>query len=418
MSLAEETAVVRVATAGSVDDGKSTLIGRLLFDCKALLTDQLDHVEKASVRRGFARTELALVTDGLRAEREQGITIDVAWRYFATAKRRFIMADTPGHVQYTRNMVTGASTADVAVVLIDAARGPTDQTRRHLFISAMLAVPRVIVAVNKMDRVGFAEARYSELAQQAAESFKDGGGLGEITTVPICALRGDNIVERSVDMPWYSGPTLLDLLESSSRPARVEGPGRLPIQWVIRPQDEKFHDYRGLAGRVADGTLRVGESILVLPAGATSKITAIEVSGESRDSATAGDSTIVHLEDDIDASRGDLLVSSEGAPLPVEAIEAEVCWMTTTPLRPGARLTAKHTTRRVRAVVDEIVYRRDVGSGTTSPAKELQLNDLGRIKIRLAGPLCVAPYSLSRALGSVLLIDESTGETVGAAMVR
>jgi sulfate adenylyltransferase subunit 1 len=412
------TAVVRVATAGSVDDGKSTLIGRLLLDCKALQIDQLQHVEEASVRRGFARTELALLTDGLRAEREQGITIDVAWRYFATDKRRFILADTPGHVQYTRNMVTGASSADVAVVLLDAERGATDQSRRHLLITALLRVPRVIVAVNKMDRVGFDAARFVELTELARDIYLRGGGTGELHSVPISALRGDNVVERSRDTGFFDGPTLLSLLEEGASPRLASGPGRLPIQWVVRPQAERFHDYRGLAGRMAEGSLQVGERVQLLPSGLHSEIVRIEVSGGDRAVAHRGDSVIVHLRDDVDVARGDLIASAIGAPVPVEQLEADVCWLSSRPLVPGARVTLKHTTRRVRAVVADIAHRRDVTTGELSPADALTLNDLGRIRLSLTGPLCVEPYARSRTLGSLLVIDEASGETLGAAMAR
>jgi sulfate adenylyltransferase subunit 1 len=417
---ARGTAVVRVATAGSVDDGKSTLIGRLLFDCKALLVDQLDHIEQASQRRGFQRTELALVTDGLRAEREQGITIDVAWRYFSTPRRRFILADTPGHVQYTRNMVTGASTADVAVVLIDAERGATDQTRRHLYITALLAVPRVIVAINKMDRVGFDRARFEALAREAQQIFTAGGGIGELATVPISALRGDNVVDRSPDTPFYDGPVLLTLLEDGVNSAAAEGPGRLPVQWVIRPQDERHHDYRGLAGRVAAGTLRVGETVIVQPGGQQSTIARLEVGGEARERAAAGESIVLHLADDVDVSRGDLIAPVGDAPAPQDELTVDVCWLSTRPLQPGARLTAKHTTRRVKALVAEIVHRTDVTTGAASPPPDgkLALNDLGRLRLQLAGPLCTEPYTKSRPLGSLILIDDATAETVGACMIR
>ena len=410
------TAVVRVATAGSVDDGKSTLIGRLLLDSKSLLTDQLAHVEEASRRRGFARTELALLTDGLRAEREQGITIDVAWRYFATDKRRFILADTPGHVQYTRNMVTGASTADVAVVLLDAERGTTDQTRRHLLITALVRVPRVIVAVNKMDRVGWSAERFTELAVFAREIYESGGGIGDVVAVPISALKGDNVVDRSTDSPFYEGPTLLSLLEDGAPACTTDGPGRLPIQWVIRPQTEQFHNYRGLAGRVAEGSLQVGERIRVLPAGTQSEIVRIEISGEDRDVAYRGDSVIVHLRDDVDAARGDLIASAAAAPTPVDRLKVDVCWLSPKALQPGARVGVKHTTRRVRGVVEQIGYRRDVTTGEQGPSSELGLNDLGGLHLQLSEPLCVEPYARSRTLGSLILVDEASGETLGAAM--
>jgi sulfate adenylyltransferase large subunit len=413
-----DTAVVRVATCGSVDDGKSTLIGRLLLDCKAIMSDQLDHIEQASQRRGFARTELALVTDGLRAEREQGITIDVAWRYFATTRRRFILADTPGHAQYTRNMVTGASKADVAIVLIDAERGTTDQTRRHLFITALLRVPHVILAVNKMDRVGFDPARYHALADEAKAIFARGGGDATLQAVPVSALRGDNIVERSSDTPYYTGPTLLELLESSAERPQDEGPGRLAVQWVIRPQDEAFHDYRGLAGRVAEGSLRVGESVQILPSGGVTRIARIEVSGVACEIARRGDSAVVHLVDDLDVGRGDLIAAAADAPTPTTSLEVDVCWLSTRGVRPGARLAIKHTTRKSRALVEQIVHRRDVVLGSEETTATLELNDLGRLRLQLGSPICAVPYARSRALGSLLLIDEQSAETVGAAMIR
>ncbi len=413
-----ETAVVRVATAGSVDDGKSTLIGRLLLDCKAILVDQLEHVREASERRGFARTDLALLTDGLRAEREQGITIDVAWRYFSTPRRRFILADTPGHVQYTRNMVTGASTADVAVVLMDAERGATEQTRRHLCITALLGVPRVIIAVNKMDRVAFDRARYQALADEARTIFAAAGGQGEVAAVPISALRGDNVVTRSADTPWYEGPSLLELLEEGAGRRKTDGPGRLPVQWVIRPQDEAHHDYRGLAGRVAEGQLRVGEPVVVLPAGTRSTVRRLEVGGESRELAHAGESIVLHLADDVDVARGDLVASAEGAPAPVSELVADVCWLSTRPLTRGGRFELKHTTRRVRASVDEIIHRTEVESGAVAPAERLQLNDLGRVSLSLAEPILAEPYARTRALGSAILIDVATAETVAALMIR
>jgi sulfate adenylyltransferase subunit 1 len=415
----EALKVVRVATAGSVDDGKSTLIGRLLHDSRALYTDQLEHVEEASRRRGFARTELALLTDGLRAEREQGITIDVAWRYFTTARARFVLADTPGHVQYTRNMVTGASHADVAVVLIDAERGPTEQSRRHLAISALLAVPRLLVAVNKMDRVGHAQARYQELVAEIERFLAALPGQPRATFVPVAALAGDNVVERSTHMPWYDGPTLITLLEeASSRDRSARGPGRFAVQWVIRPQEEQHHDYRGLAGRMTSGTLRTGDQVVILPAGLTTRLERIELGGDDRESAVAGDSVTLHLADDLDVARGDLVAGAEGAPAPVSELDADVCWLSSRPLAPGARVTIKHTSRRVRAVITTIEHVVDMTHATHHPAAKLQQNDIGRVHIRLAEPLCPAPYAQDRALGSLLIIDDASAETIGAGMVR
>jgi sulfate adenylyltransferase subunit 1 len=416
--MATTRGVVRVATAGSVDDGKSTLIGRLLFDCKALMADQLDHIKEASLRRGFARTELALLTDGLRAEREQGITIDVSWRYFSTQRRRFVLADTPGHVQYTRNMVTGASTADVSVVLVDAERGVADQTRRHLYITALLGVPRVIVAVNKMDRVGFDRVRFHALAAEVQQIFAAGGGTGRLEAVPVSALHGDNIVEPSDKTPWYQGSSLLTLLEQGGGGAAHDGPGRFPVQWVIRPQEERHHHYRGLAGRVAAGTIRVGERVVVLPGGQHSVIKAIDVAEDARALAAAGDSIVLHLRDDVDAARGDLVAAADDAPTPSTELTVDVCWLSTRPLLRGARLTLKHTTRRVRAIVDEIVSRTDVTSGAPEPSERLEVNDLGRLRLTLAEPILAEPYSRSRSLGAAILIDDVSTDTVGACMIR
>ncbi len=411
------TAVVRVATAGSVDDGKSTLIGRLLLDCHALFTDQLEHIEVASKRRGFARTELALVTDGLRAEREQGITIDVAWRYFSTSRRRFVLADTPGHVQYTRNMVTGASQADVAVMLVDAERGPTEQTLRHLAIAVLLAVPRLVVAINKMDRVAFSQARYEALVAQLEAMVRSLGRPASLSFIPVSALGGDHIVKRSAHTPWYDGPTLLEALEQAAPALQSpQGPARMPIQWVSRPQDERFHHYRGLAGRVTSGTLHVGERVVVLPAGLETTIRGIEVLEGPLDSASAGQSVVLHLAEDVDVARGDVIASVEQAPIPVRVFHAEVCWLSGPALTQGRRLLVKHGSCLCRAVVDAVVHTLDVTTGATRPATQLRGNELGKITLRVATPLCVEPYRNSRAMGSLLLIDEASGETVGAAM--
>ena len=409
------------ATAGSVDDGKSTLIGRLLYDSRSLLRDQLTHIEEASLRRGFSRTELALVTDGLRAEREQGITIDAAWRYFATPKRRFVLADTPGHVQYTRNMITGASQADVAIVLIDAERGLTEQTRRHLAITALLRVPLVFGVVNKMDRVGFRQDRFDELVGEATAHL---GHLPWATTVrylPVCALDGDNVVDRSTRMPWYTGPALLEELETAI-PAPVELPvGVLPVQWVIRPQREDYATYRGLAGRVASGRLAVGDEVLIAPAMLRSRIAKIERTiGEPVVEAARGASVVVSLADDVDASRGAYLVAAPELPAELAVrrrLTVEVCWLNAHPAQRGQRLWVKHQSRRVHAQIAAVTHRLDVVSGISEPADTLRQNDLGTLELVLGDAILASTYTADRALGSVLLVDPVEGDTVGAGMI-
>ena len=412
------------ATAGSVDDGKSTLIGRLLYDSRSLMRDQLAHIEEASARRGFSRTELALVTDGLRAEREQGITIDAAWRYFATPKRRFVLADTPGHVQYTRNMITGASQADVAIVLMDAERGLTEQTRRHLAITALLRVPLVFGVVNKMDRAGFRQERFDELVAEASAHL---GHLPWATTVrylPVCALDGDNVVERSTRMPWYTGPALLEELEAAV-PAPVELPvGVLSVQWVIRPQREDYAAFRGLAGRVASGRFAVGDEVLVAPAMVRSRITRIDRSvtdgAEVKRDATRGSSVVVSLADDVDASRGSYLVAAPELPEQLalrRRLTVEVCWLNARAAQKGQRVWVKHQSRRVSAQIAAVTHKLDVVSGLSEPADTLRQNDLGTLELVLGDAILATTYLTDRALGSVLLIDPVEGDTVGAAMI-
>ncbi|MDX2091466.1 MAG: GTP-binding protein [Kofleriaceae bacterium] len=428
--LAIETLVC--ATAGSVDDGKSTLIGRLLLDSRSLMRDQLSHIEEASQRRGFSRTELALVTDGLRAEREQGITIDAAWRYFATPKRRFVLADTPGHVQYTRNMITGASQADVAIVLIDAERGLTEQTRRHLAITALLRVPMVFGVVNKMDRVGFSKARFDELAGQASAHLAQlpwamarGNPFGTtVRFLPVCALDGDNVVDRSTRMDWYGGPALLEELETAT-PSPVELPvGVLPVQWVIRPQREDYATFRGLAGRVASGRLAVGDDVIVAPTMVQSKITRIDRSvmdaHDTRQEAVRGASVVVSLADDVDASRGSYVIAASVLPdsLAVrQALTVEVAWMNARPAVKGQRLWIKHQSRRVPAQVAAITQKLDVVTGTAVPADKLAQNDLGTLELVLGDSIVATTYVADRALGSILLIDPVEGDTVGAGLI-
>ncbi|MFF3404188.1 sulfate adenylyltransferase subunit 1 [Streptomyces sp. NPDC002659] len=411
------TTLLRFATAGSVDDGKSTLVGRLLHDSKSVLTDQLEAVEHASRSRGQETPDLALLTDGLRAEREQGITIDVAYRYFATARRRFILADTPGHVQYTRNMVTGASTAELAVVLVDARNGVVEQTRRHAAVAALLRVPHVVLAVNKMDLVDYAEPVFAAIAEEFT-AYAASLGVPEITAIPISALAGDNVVEPSANMDWYGGPTVLEHLETVPVSHDLTGcHARLPVQYVIRPQTAEHPDYRGYAGQIAAGTFRVGEQVTVLPAGRTSKIAGIDLLGESVDIAWTPQSVTLLLEDDIDISRGDLIVPSGDAPATTQDVEATVCHVADQPLTVGQRVLLKHTTRTVKAIVKEIPSRLTLDDLSQHPDPgHLVANDIGLVKVRTAEPLALDSYADSRRTGSFLLIDPADGTTLAAGM--
>jgi sulfate adenylyltransferase large subunit len=413
-----DTELLRLVTAGSVDDGKSTLIGRLLFDTKQILVDQLEHIEDASRRRGHDYVDLALLTDGLRAEREQGITIDVAYRSFVTPRRRFQLADAPGHVQYTRNMVTGASTADVAVILVDARKGVIEQTRRHSYITAILETPHVVYAVNKMDLVDFSEERFDEIALELAELTSQ-LGLHDETAIPVSALKGDNVVEKTDAMPWYAGPTLLEHLETVEIFGdRNTQDRRFPVQWVIRPMADEHHDYRGYAGRVASGIWRAGDEVVVLPSGLRSRVASVDAAGEQLEDALPGQSVTIRLEDDVDVSRGDLLADPEQPPVTAREVTARVSWMSEKPLEDRARLLIKHTTRTVPARVEEIVSVVDILTLTdqASPGK-LGMNDLGVVRFRLSEPLAVDPYGRNRTTGAFILIDESTNDTVGAGMV-
>jgi bifunctional enzyme CysN/CysC len=413
-----DTELLRLVTAGSVDDGKSTLIGRLLYDTKQILVDQLEHIEDASRRRGHDYVDLALLTDGLRAEREQGITIDVAYRSFVTPRRRFQLADAPGHVQYTRNMVTGASTADVAVILVDARKGVIEQTRRHSYITAILETPHVVYAVNKMDLVDFAEERFDEIARELAELTSQ-LGLHDETAIPVSALKGDNVVERTDAMPWYAGPTLLEHLETVEIFGdRNTQDRRFPVQWVIRPMADEHHDYRGYAGRVASGIWRAGDEVVVLPSGLRSKVASVDAAGEVLDDALPGQSVTIRLEDDVDVSRGDLLADPDQPPVTAREVTARVSWMSEKPLEERVRLLIKHTTRTVPARAEEIVSVVDILTLTdqASPGK-LELNDLGVVRFRLAEPLAVDPYARNRTTGAFIVIDESTNDTIGAGMV-
>jgi len=410
--------LLRIATAGSVDDGKSTLIGRLLHDSKAIFEDQLDHVTQTSERRGDGYLNLALLTDGLRAEREQGITIDVAYRYFQTPRRKFIIADTPGHEQYTRNMVTGASTADVSVVLVDARKGVSEQTRRHAYIASLLKIPHLVVCVNKMDLVGHSEDTFYEILDE----FTDWAArlqLPDITFIPISALNGDNVVDRSWNMPWYGGAPLLYHLEHLViAPDRNLVDVRFPVQWVVRPMSDDHHDYRGYGGQVAGGVLRPGAEVVVLPSGRTTRIRAIDRFEGEVEEAFPTMSVTVRLEDELDISRGDMIVEADDAPAVARELEAAICWMTEEPLRSGGRYAIKHTTNSARAVVDKLEYRVDVNTlDHDHSVTELKLNEIGRVHLRTSTPLMVDPYSRNRTTGSFILIDESTNDTVGAGMI-
>ncbi|MFD7511665.1 sulfate adenylyltransferase subunit 1 [Streptomyces sp. NPDC059853] len=414
----DTTSLLRFATAGSVDDGKSTLVGRLLHDSKSVLADQLAAVETASRNRGQRAPDLALLTDGLRAEREQGITIDVAYRYFATPRRRFILADTPGHVQYTRNMVTGASTADLAVVLVDARNGVVEQTRRHAAVAALLRVPHVVLAVNKMDLAGYAEPVFARIAREFA-GYAASLRIPAVTAIPISALAGDNVVTPSAHMDWYGGPTVLEHLETvipaGGEPAA--GPARFPVQYVIRPQTAEHPDYRGYAGRLAAGELRVGEPVTVLPSGRSSTVTGIDALGTAVDVARAPQSVTVTLADDLDISRGDVLVPTGSGPLPSQDLTATVCHLHDRPLVPGSRVLLKHTTRTVKAIVKEIPSRLTLDDLSQHPAPgALAANDIGTVVLRTAEPLPVDPYADFRTTGSFLLIDPADGATLTAGM--
>jgi len=415
--------LLRFATAGSVDDGKSTLIGRLLYDSKSVFSDQLASVERTSADRGDDYTNLALLTDGLRAEREQGITIDVAYRYFSTPVRSFIVADTPGHVQYTRNMVTGASTADLALVLVDARKGVLEQTRRHAALSALLRVPHLVLAVNKMDLVGFDQAVYDAIVAEFATVADDlrtrFGAHPEVTALPLAALPGDNVVHRSEAMPWYDGPALLEHLEQVSveRDHGEQRPARFPVQYVIRPMSTERPDYRGYAGTVASGTLRVGDEVVALPSGRRTTVAGIDTFDGALDAAVARQAVTVRLAEELDVSRGDMLVAADSPPQAVSVLQATVCWMADAPLRAGSKVLLKHTTRTVRAMVTDLAERLDVTSLGSEPVDELRLNDIGRISLRTASPLAVDAYADDRTTGAFILLDEATGTTLGAGMV-
>jgi bifunctional enzyme CysN/CysC len=412
------TDLLRFATAGSVDDGKSTLIGRLLYDSKSIFADQLDAVERASQAKGDDYVNLALLTDGLRAEREQGITIDVAYRYFATPRRKFIIADTPGHIQYTRNMVTGASTADLAIVLVDARKGLVEQSRRHAFIATLLRVPHLVLAVNKMDLVDFSQDVFESISDEFTR-FATKLDVPDLTVVPISALLGDNVVTRSTNTPWYEGPSLLHHLEHvhvSSDRNLIDV--RFPVQYVIRPQSSAYPDYRGYAGTVASGVLKPGDEVMVLPSGFTSRIASIETIDGPVGEAFPPMAVTVRLTDEIDISRGDMICRPHNAPAATQDVDAMVCWMSDRPLTKGAKLSLKHTTRSVRALVKSLHYRLDVNTLHRDEAADgLGLNEIGRVVLRTTQPLFADEYRRNRTTGGFVLVDEATNATVAAGMI-
>jgi bifunctional enzyme CysN/CysC len=411
--------MLRLATAGSVDDGKSTLIGRLLYDTKSIFEDQLEAIERTSQARGDEYTDLSLLTDGLRAEREQGITIDVAYRYFASPQRKFIIADTPGHIQYTRNMVTGASTADLAIVLVDATKGLLEQSRRHAFLVSLLQVPHLVLAVNKMDLVGYDRDVYESVHDEFT-AFAAKLNIHDLTVIPISALNGDNVATRSANMPWYEGPSLLHHLENvhiASDRNLVDV--RFPVQYVIRPQSLRLRDYRGYAGQVAGGVLKPGDKIMVLPSGFATRIKAVDTFDGPVAEAFAPMSVVLRLDEELDISRGDMICRPNNMPNLTQDIDAMVCWMTEQPLGSGRKLMIKHTTRMARALVKDLRYRLDINTlHRDEAAKELGLNEIGRVRLRTTQPLFCDDYARNRLTGSFILIDEVTHNTVGAGTTR
>jgi len=412
--------LLRLATAGSVDDGKSTLIGRLLYDSKSIFEDQLEAIEATSAERGDEHTNLALLTDGLRAEREQGITIDVAYRYFTTPRRKFIMADTPGHIQYTRNMVTGASTADLAIILVDARKGLTEQSRRHSFIASLLRIPHIVLAVNKMDLVDYDRDIFEKIRAEYIE-FASRLEVPDLTFIPMSALHGDNVVDRSANMEWYQGATLLHHLEEvyiGSDLNMVDV--RFPVQYVVRPQSTEHHDFRGYAGAVAGGVMKPGDEIAVLPSGFTSRIKAIHGPEGLVEEAHAPMSVVIQLEDELDVSRGDLLCRINNQPHVTQDLEAMVCWMSeASQLTEGSKLAIKHTTKWARALVKDLRYRLDINTlHRDESATSLTLNEIGRVRLRTTQPLFADDYQSNRTTGSFILVDETTNVTVAAGMIR
>ncbi len=409
--------LLRFLTAGSVDDGKSTLIGRLLHDTRSILADALHAIEKTSRRRGHEAVDLSLLTDGLQAEREQGITIDVAYRYFSTGTRKFIIADAPGHEQYTRNMVTAASTASLAVILVDARKGVVTQTRRHSYLAHLLGIPHLVVAVNKMDLVGWSHERFDRIVAEY-RAFADELGIGDVRFVPLSALQGDMVVDRGGSLGWYDGPTLLELLEGAptddaERPARF----RFPVQWVCRPQDAAHHDFRGYAGRVESGSVAVGDELQHLPSGRTALVKELRLGDRQLAAASSEQSVTILLDRELDISRGDLLVRAGEAPAPARTLDAVLCWLHERPLESGRRYLVRHTTRETKAALAGITWRIDVNTLERGAASSLALNDIARVSLKLAQPVFADPYAENRATGAFIVVDEATNDTVGAGMI-
>jgi len=415
----KEMDILRFITAGSVDDGKSTLIGRLLYDSKSILVDQLAAIEKQSKNKENGEIDLAILTDGLRAEREQGITIDVAYKYFSTPKRKFIIADAPGHIQYTRNMVTGASNADLAIILIDARKGVIEQTKRHSMITSLLGIKHVIVAVNKMDLVEFSEARYNEIVEDY-KNIQQLLDLKDVVFIPISALSGDNIVEKSTRLNWYAGKPLLEILENVELSQDINLTDvRFPVQYVIRPQTDELHDYRGYAGKLASGILKKGDKIVVAPSGISSTVKAIEIAGKEVEEAFAPQSIVVHLTDDVDVSRGDMIVKTETQPTITQDLEVVLCWMDSKPLEVGSKYLIQHNTKQVRCVVKEIDYKLNVNTlEKERNIQAAQLNDVCKVILKTASPLAIDRYKTIKNNGNAILIDETSCVTVGACIFQ
>ena len=416
----EDHGLLRLLTCGSVDDGKSTLIGRLLFDSKAILADTLHAIEKTSQKRGMTEVDLSLLTDGLQAEREQGITIDVAYRYFTTGTRKFIIADAPGHEQYTRNMVTAASTANLAIILVDARKGVLTQTRRHSYLAHLVGIPHLLVAVNKMDLVDYSEEVYENIKRDYL-NFAEQLGIDDVRFIPLSALKGDMVVDRGDNLAWYSGPTLMDILETApAAHTEHDEPFRFPVQYVCRPQDSSnplLHDYRGFMGRIDSGTIAVGDSVTVLPSGLTSIVKAIELGGEPLREAVTEQSVTLLLSDEIDISRGDMLVKTGELPNQTKQLQATVCWLSESPLDRARTYLIRHTTRDTKAKVADIAYRVDVNTLEKQSVNQLGMNDIAQVNFKLAQPLFTDAYATNRATGAFLVIDESTNNTVGAGMI-
>lgn len=410
--------LLRFTTAGSVDDGKSTLIGRLLYDSKSIFEDQLEAVEEASRSRGNEEVNLALLTDGLRAEREQGITIDVAYRYFATPKRKFIIADTPGHIQYTRNMVTGASTADLAVILVDARHGIMEQTVRHSYIASLLAIKEVVVCVNKMDLVDFSQEVFDKIVADYKE-MSSSIELGNVTFIPISAKLGDNVVNKSENMPWYTGKALLDFLETVQLPVESEDSMRLPVQYVVRPISDKFPDFRGYAGRLAEGSIKKGDKIKVYPSEMTSSVTGVYLGEKELETAVSPESVNITLSDDIDISRGDVIVAIDGKQPHIEQeVLLNVCWFRNSPMRQGKKYVIRHATQQTLGIIKEIEYKIDINTREKEyGVDKLIMNDIARVRIKTADPLIFDYYKDNRTMGSLIFIEEGTNDTVGAGMI-